>query len=216
MSGGSPDTTIKDTPEQKALAKVAAEEWNYAQEVLAPLQDLYMEQVDDFTSQDRKDYVTGKSNLGAQNAIGQGSSELVTNATANGLDMSSGKFKSALSDSVTDTAAIGGEVASRGLMDLEKGKAQGLQNVVAIGAGQETQAIAGLSDISSLSAQTARSDAYNAFNRNSANLQTLGTVAGAGANYYMNSMQPATTATQMMTQDGGGAMVDNGNDWGNF
>lgn len=196
MSGGSPDTTIKDTPEQKALAKVAAEEWNYAQEVLAPLQDLYMEQVDDFNSEDRKDYVTGKANLGAQNAIGQGSSELVTNATANGLDLGSGKFKSALSDSVTDTAVIGGEVASRGLMDIEKGKAQGLQNVAAIGAGQETQAVAGLSDISSLSAQTARSDAYNAFNRNSANLQTLGTIAGAGANYYMNSTPPAIGSNQ--------------------
>lgn len=216
MSGGSPDTTIKDTPEQKALAKVAAEEWNYAQEVLAPLQDLYMEQVDDFNSEDRKDYVTGKANLGAQNAIGQGSSELVTNATANGLDLGSGKFKSALSDSVTDTAAIGGEVASRGLMDIEKGKAQGLQNVAAIGAGQETQAVAGLSDISSLSAQTARSDAYNAFNRNSANLQTLGTIAGAGANYYMNSTPSVTTATQMRSTDGGGAMVNNGNDWDNF
>lgn len=190
MSGGG-DTEIKDTPEQKALAKVAAEEWNYAQEVLAPLQDLYMKQVDEFNSQERKDFVTGRANIGAQNAIGQGSSELVTNATANGLDLGSGKFKSALSESVTDTASIGGEVASRGLMDIERGKVNGLQNVVAIGAGQETQAISGMTDIAALSAQTARSDAYNAFNRNSANLQTLGTIAGAGANYYMNSTPSA-------------------------
>ena len=35
MSGGGGDNEVKDTPEQKYLAKVAAEKWNFAQKELA-------------------------------------------------------------------------------------------------------------------------------------------------------------------------------------
>lgn len=217
MSGsGGGDTEIKDTPEQKALAEVGAEEWNYAQETLAPLQDMYMEQVDSLDSQERKDYISGNANIGMQNAIGHAGTELVSAGTANGLDLNSGKFKTALSDSMTETAAIGGDTAARGLIEQDKQKVMGLQNVVAIGSGQETQAIAGMADIADLSAQKAGNDAYNAFNRRSANLQTVGRIVGAGTSYYMNNQGAPVKASQMRMQDGGGAIANNGNNWEDF
>lgn len=188
MSGGGGDTNIKDTPEQRELAAVGAEQWNYAQQVLGPMQDLYINQVHNLDSADRQQYITGQTNLGMQDAMGEASGQMVTTASANGLDLGSGRVKSALSGGAMDAAIIGGDTSARALMEQDKQKVRGLQNVVAMGSGQQTQAIAGLSDITDLSAQTARSDAVNAFNRRSANLQTLGSLTGAGTAYYMNNL----------------------------
>ena len=58
--------------------------------------------------------------------------------------------------------------------------------------GEAGEAQAGLGSIASLNAANQRQDAFNSFNRQSANLQLLGTAAGAGAGLYMN--QPAAGA----------------------
>ncbi len=194
--GGGGDTEIKDTPEQKYLAKVAAEKWNFAQDNLAPLQNEYMQQVEQMDSPGRKAYIMGRANQGTQAAIGRGAEQLGSQAQAAGIDPSSGKFKGLMMDAATDAASAGGETAARALAEQDNQKALGLQNVLAIGSGQDTRALAGLTDMSSLSAQQARSDAYGAFNRRSANLNTLGTLAGAGTRYYLNQ-NPMQSANQM-------------------
>ncbi len=43
--GGGGSADIEDTPEQRHLAQVAAEKWNYAQQHLAPLENEYMQDV---------------------------------------------------------------------------------------------------------------------------------------------------------------------------
>jgi len=196
MSGGGGDTDIEDTPEQRYLAQVAAEKWNFAQDNLAPLQNEYMQQVEQMDSPGRKSYIMGRANQSTQAAIGRGAEQLGNEAQAAGIDPSSGKFKGLMMDATTDAASAGGEVAARALAEQDNQKALGLQNVLAIGSGQDTRALAGLTDMSSLSAQQARGDAYNAFNRRSANLQTLGTLAGAGTSYYLNQ-NPMKSASQM-------------------
>lgn len=214
MSGSSKNT-IEDTPERRMLAKVGAEQWNYAQETLAPLQNQYMAEVDQLDSAERKQYITGFANTGMQNAMGSVGSSAVTGATANGLDVGSGRVNGLMTDGYIDAAAASGDVAARALAEQDRQKVIGLQNVVAMGSGQQTQAVAGLSDISELSSSAARDSAQNAFNRRAANLQALGQIAGMGTSYYMNQPGP-TTASQMRLQDGGGQMVNNGNDWDNF
>lgn len=211
---GKGDNTIKDTPERRHLAQVGAEQWNYAQQTLAPLQDQYMAHVDTLDSAERKSYIEGQTNIGMQNALGSVTDNLVTTASAHGLDLGSGKTKGLMLDSFIDTAEIGGDTSARALFEQDRQKAVGLQNVVAIGSGQEARSMAGLADISEMSSNRARNDAVTAFNRRSANLQTLGSLAGAGTAYYMNN-QPVS-ATQMRMQDGGGAMVNNGNNWNDF
>ena len=51
--GGDSDNTVKDTPEQRYAAQVAAEKWNFAQSNLAPLEDQYMANVEDMDSDAR-------------------------------------------------------------------------------------------------------------------------------------------------------------------
>lgn len=185
--GGGGDNTVKDTPEQKYLAQVAAEQWNYAQEELAPLQNLYMNQVAEMDSPERKSYIQGRANLGTQSAVSDAVHSATAGGEVSGIDPSSGRFKLGVTEGVVNSAQSGGSVASQALFEQDSAKMLGLQNIVAMGSGQETQATAGLQDLSSISAENAQSDAYNSFNKNSANLQLLGNVAGMGTAYYTNN-----------------------------
>ena len=93
-----------------------------------------------------------------------------------------------MADYAGEKAQQGGETMGRAQFQQTTEKVRGLQNVVAIGSGQSGQAQNGLSDIASQSAADARQESATSFNRRSANLQLLGGIAGAGANFAMGKL----------------------------
>ena len=186
MSGGSSDNKVEDTPQMKYLAQTAAEGWNFSQENLAPLQRAYEDKVESMDDQGRKDYVAGKANLGQQSAMTDAVSSVTAGASSRGIDLNSGRVKGGLTDIAIGSAESGGNVAAQGLFEQDSQYIGGLQSLVDIGNGEQTQAVAGLSDVAGLAQSNARGDAVNSFNRRSANLQTLGTLAGAGLSYGLN------------------------------
>lgn len=198
--GGGGDNTVKDTPEQRQLAAVAAEKWNFAQGRLAPLEDAYMEQVGQMTDPSKMSYIRGRT----MQAQGQAASELTGQAgrqlQQGGIDPSSGRYQGAMTGLNLDLAQTGGDTLGRAQFEQENQQIQGMQNIVAIGQGQAGQAQAGLAGLASQSAADARSSAVNSFNRRSANLQLLGQVAGAGVNYGLGGMgggQPTNMYSEM-------------------
>lgn len=189
--GGGGDTTVKDTPEQRQLAQVAAEKWNFAQEKLAPLENAYMGSVGDMTSDANMSYIAGRTLQSQQQAVSDASQQVGLQLSQAGIDPSSGRAQSAMSGIALGGASAGGETLGRGQFEQENQQVRGLQNIVAIGQGQAGQAQQGLSSIASQSAVDARQTAANRFNRRSANLQLLGQAAGAGtANYLNQPSQP--------------------------
>lgn len=184
--GGGGDSKVKDTPEQRQLAQVAAEKWNYAQENLAPLENAYMESVGDMTSDANMSYIAGRTLQSQQQAVSDASEQAGMQLGEAGIDPSSGRYQTAMSDIALGGASAGGETLGRAQFEQENQQIQGLQNIVAIGQGESGQAQAGLSGVAAQSAQDARQTAANRFNRKSANLQLLGQVAGAGTASYMN------------------------------
>lgn len=184
--GGGGDSKVKDTPEQRQLAQVAAEKWNYAQENLAPLENAYMESVGDMTSDANMSYIAGRTLQSQQQAVSDASEQAGMQLGQAGVDPSSGRFQTAMSDIALGGASAGGETLGRAQFEQENQQIQGLQNIVAIGQGESGQAQAGLSGVAAQSAQDAQQTAANRFNRKSANLQLLGQVAGAGTASYMN------------------------------
>lgn len=199
--GGGND--IKDTPEQRYLAQVAAEKWNFAQEKLAPLEDRYIEHVGQMDSDANKAYIRGRTMQAQTQALGQGQAEYSKGLTRAGIDPSSGRFQGDVHGLSLDVAESGGETLGRAEFEQDNQKIQGLQNVVAIGQGQSGQAQAGLSRVAQESSADAVSEAVNKFNRRSANLQLLGGVAGATTRYGMENdwFTPAQPdAYQMNTQ----------------
>lgn len=181
--GGGGDNKVKDTPEQRHLAKVAAEKWNFAQEELAPLENAYMESVGKMTDPGRMSYLRGRTmqSLGrAQEGLGEEASGLMTQA---GIDPSSGRYQAEMGGIARDVGSAGGETLGRAQFEQENQQIGGLQNIVAMGQGEATQAQQGLSGIASQASQDAIGASTNAFNRRSANLQLLGQVAGGATRY---------------------------------
>jgi hypothetical protein len=202
MSGGGGDAEVKDTPEQRYAAQVAAEKWNYAQQALAPLENKYMEDVDKIDSAENSAYLRGVTNQASQQNLSKGLSQVDGQLAQGGINPNSGRFVATQGDFTEQQAAQGGETMGRAAFQQEAEKIKGLQNVVAIGSGQSTSAQNGLNDIASASAADARADETSNYNRRSANLQLLGSIAGAATSVGMNAYQsgafnaaPAAAAT---------------------
>ncbi|NWO10149.1 hypothetical protein HLV40_07030 [Chromohalobacter salexigens] len=185
--GGGSDNEIEDTPEQRQLAAVAAEKWNFAQEELAPLEDAYMESVGDMTDDGKMSYIRGRTMQAQQQSASELSDQAGQELQQGGIDPSSGRYQGAMTGLSLDTAEAGGETLGRAQFEQESQQVQGLQNIVAIGQGQSGQAQAGLAGLADQSAADARQSSANQFNRRSANLQLLGQVAGAGTAYGLDN-----------------------------
>ena len=196
MSGGGGGNEVKDTPEQRALAQVAAEKWNFSQENLAPLEDRYMASVDQMDSPSNMSYIRGRTMQGQARAQTQAQGQMETGMGRAGINPNSGRFQGEMGGLSTEIAQSGGDVLGRAQFEQDNQKIMGLQNITAIGQGQAGQAQAGLSRLAQESSNNAIGNAQNAFNRRSANLQLLGTVAGAGTRYGMQPSAPAPDATQ--------------------
>ncbi len=188
MSGGGSSKSSKpeDTPEQRYAAQVAAEKWNFAQAKLAPLENEYMNRVEDMGSAGRSSYIRGASNQSTMAGLGAAESQVGLQLAQGGINPNSGRWQGTQGDAGMQLAQAGGETMGRGLFQQQQEQLRGMQNIVAIGAGQEGQAQTGLNQIASTSAADARADATNSFNRRSANLQLLGNVAGAGTSYGLS------------------------------
>lgn len=185
--GGGGDSTVKDTPEQRYLAQVAAEKWNFAQEKLAPLENAYMESVNQMTDAGHMSYIRGRTMQAQQQAGSELADQAGQQLQQGGIDPSSGRYQGAMTGLNLDLAQSGGETLGRAQFEQENQQIQGMQNIVAIGQGQAGQAQAGLAGLADQSAADARQSAANQFNRRSANLQLLGQVAGAGAAYGLDN-----------------------------
>ncbi|MDY7116612.1 hypothetical protein RAN53_09640 [Halomonas sp. SSL-5] len=186
--GGGGDNKVKDTPEQRQLAAVAAEKWNFAQEKLAPLEDAYMESVAEMTDAGRMSYIRGRTMQGQQQAGSELNRQAGQQLQQGGIDPSSGRYQGAMQGLALGNAQAGGETLGRAQFEQDSQQIQGMQNIVAMGQGEATQAQAGLAGLADQAAADARQSSVNQFNRRSANLQLLGQVAGAGTAYGLDGM----------------------------
>ncbi len=187
MSGGGGDNKVEDTPEQKYLAQVAAEKWNFAQKNLAPLENEYMASVEQIDSEANKSYIRGRTMQAQAQAQSEFQTEFGKGLGRAGINPGSGRWQGDQTGLALDVAEAGGENLGRAEFEQDNQKILGLQNVVAIGQGQSGQAQAGLSRMAQESSSDAISDAVQSFNRRSANLQLVGTLAGAGTRYGMEN-----------------------------
>lgn len=134
--GGGDDNKVKDTPEQKYLAQVAAEKWNFAQEELAPLENEYMATVGRMDSEGNMSYIRGRTMQAQTQAQTRAQADLDKGLGRAGIDPSSGRWQGDQTGLALDVATAGGENLGRAQFEQDNQKILGLQNVVAIGQGQ--------------------------------------------------------------------------------
>lgn len=203
--GGGGSNKVKDTPEQRRLAQVAAEKWNFAQQELAPLENAFMESVGKMTDPGKMSYIRGRTMQAggqAQPGLSRQAGDQMTQA---GIDPSSGRFQAEMGGIARDVGSSVGGTLGRAQYEQQNEQVKGLQNIVAMGQGEATQAQLGVSGVASQAAADARGSAANAFNRRSANLQLLGNLAGAGTRYGLEGLNTGPSTNIYSELPGGGS-----------
>ena len=183
MGGGGGSTEVKETSAEKAQAAVAANQWRYYQNNLKQYEDLFMDKVDNLNNESNYDNVAGDAATQTSSAFGQARNDAATTMASQGIDPTSGKYQSTMKDLTNKQVSSQIDTVTKAQNDQSDKYVAGLQDVVAIGSGQEADALSGYSSLASSSAAKAASDAESAFNSHSALTNGLGTAAGMYAKY---------------------------------
>ena len=206
--GGGGSTEVKETSAEKAQASVAADQWSYYQNNLKQYEDLFMDKVDNLNNESNYDKVAGDAATQTSSSFGEARDKSATNLAASGVDPTSGKYQSTMKD-ITDKQSVSQlDTVNRAQNSQADKYTAGLSDVVAIGNGQEADALSGYSSLASSSAAKAASDAESAFNSHSALTNGLGTAAGMYAKYGLkDAISPTnngigTNSTQSAYQPG--------------
>lgn len=168
---------VEETEYQKELAKIAAEEWNRYQDVYVPVENAYIEQVKKMGDESNYDTVAGDVHNSFTSAFDQQRDNADRQLKAAGVDPSSGKAASTQNDLINTQMGAESQAVSAGQADTTRRYVGNLSNVVAMGKGQETQAVAGLQDIAAASGRRANQAAINKANQ----VSIPGALAGAAA-----------------------------------
>ncbi|BFI54100.1 hypothetical protein [Yersinia pseudotuberculosis] len=182
--GGSGSTEIKETSQEIAAAEIAGKQWQLYQNELKPMENLFISKVDAMNNESNYDDAAGTVNLGYQQEFGKARQQTATGLAASGVDPSSGKFQSALGDIQSDQVAGQIDTTNRAQTSQQDKYVAGLQDVVAMGAGQKADALSGYSNIANQSLSKATSDAQNSLSDRQAVGQLVGAVGGVSARSY--------------------------------
>ncbi|MDI3431716.1 hypothetical protein QLG02_15365 [Aeromonas sp. V90_14] len=196
--GGSNE--IKETEAQKAAADVATEQWNIYKSDLQQYEDVFMDKVDDLNSEREYDKLAGTAALGTAQSFGEARSGLADSLAAGGVDPTSGKYQSAMSNLETDQALSQTDTTNRAQSSQQDRHVAGLKDVVSIGAGQKAEALAGMGDVANTSLRKAASDAQTSFQSKQATAGLVGAVAGAGTAYGLGQLKaPAAVESRKIS-----------------
>lgn len=180
--GGS--TKVQETSAEKAQASVANEQWKYYQDNLKEYENLFMDKVDNLNNESDYTSVAGDAATQTSSAFGQARDDAATTMASQGIDPTSGKYQSTMKDITDKQSGSQLDTVNRAQNSQADKYTAGLSDVVAIGNGQEADALSGYSSLASSSASKAASDAESAFNSHSALTNGLGTAAGLYAGAY--------------------------------
>ena len=193
MAGGSDE--IKETEAEKAAAGVAKEQWDLYKSELSQYEDIFMGKVDDLNNESEYDKLAGTAALGSAQAFGEARQGLADNLAAGGVDPTSGKYQSAMDSLETNQALSQTDNTNRAQSSQQDKYVAGLKDVVSIGAGEKAEALAGYNSIANNSLSKAVNDAQVSQSNSAAMSGAVGTAAGMGLSYYMNTPSSAASAS---------------------
>lgn len=182
--GGSGSTEIKETAQELAAAEIAGKQWTLYQNELKPMENLFISKVDSMNNASKYDDAAGTVNLGYQQEFGKARQQAAMELAAGGVDPSSGKFQGTLQTLQSDQVAGQIDTTNRAQTSQQDKYVAGLQDVVAMGAGQKADALSGYSNIASQSLNKATSDAQKSLSDRQAIGQLVGTAGGLAARTY--------------------------------
>ncbi|HBJ7176182.1 TPA: hypothetical protein LDI53_002481 [Salmonella enterica subsp. enterica serovar Chincol] len=184
--GGGGSGEIKETSQQKAQAEIAMKQWRLYSDKLKPMENIFMADVDKLNNKDKYQNLAGVTNLGYQKQFGEVRHQAANQLAAAGVDPGSGKFQDTMND-ISGEQAIGQTDATNRVQSSQADKyVAGLQDVVALGAGQKADALQGYNSLAENSLRKAGMDAQAAYMRRQGKASLVGAGMGALAGYASN------------------------------
>ncbi len=188
--GGGDDPEVEQTPEERELAQIAREKWQYYGEQFAPLENEYMQRVSEYGQPSQEREVVGQAAQGIQTGIDEQTDKAVSNLTASGIDPSSGKFSNTLGALAGQQGQTAGSAMNKANLGLQQQELVGMQNLVSLGQGKSTSAQAGLSEGAQQSTSEAIRESVNEWKQSQAMENLVGQGIGMAASYGMNKFGP--------------------------
>lgn len=179
--GGGTDAP-EETQYSKELAAIAEKEWNKYQTQYVPVEDQYMASVEKMGEEQTYKDIAGDVATGYQKSFGEAAQEQSKQLSAAGVDPSSGKARAASGSLADAQASQTADATSKAQHNVTQAYTGEMSNILAMGKGQETQAIAGLQDISSAANRKAAQDAVT----KAGEASIPAAVAGAAGAYIAN------------------------------
>lgn len=196
---------VKETSYQKELAKTAANEWNRYQDVFVPVEDNYISQARSMGDESNYETVSGDVNKSFNSSYSKAGEDARKTLYSSGVNPASGKAVSVQNDLAEDQLARESQATSAGQHNATERYTGNLQNVVAMGKGQQTKSIGSLQDIASASGREASQAAFNRANEISYPAAAVGLGASAMA------ANPKWTKNAFSTVKGGLSNLVGGN-----
>jgi hypothetical protein len=173
-----------ETESEKAAADVAVQEHDFARE-MDFVKDEYETRVERLGKKEMQNAVTGRANVDAQKQTNIMAKQVSDGLTMNGIDPSSGRAVSTMTDVQTSSGEAVGNAKSQASFALDNSHLEGKNNRIAMALGEKTKAVAGLQDIAAGANKLAINKAHNKFNSNAANSEAVGTAVGMGSQAYL-------------------------------
>lgn len=152
---------VKETAYQKELAKTAANEWNRYQDVFVPIENIYKAQTQDMNDDSQYTKTAGNVNQSFNSSYSKAAEQTRLGLSSAGVNPASGKASAAQTELIEDGLGKENQATSAGQHNTTQRFTGNLQNVVAMGKGQEVRSMAGLNDIAAASGRAAENAARN-------------------------------------------------------
>lgn len=198
MDGGS----VKETPEQRALAEHASNLMADYRQRLLPVQQRMIEATKTMglEGSSTREAATGRAAADVEGRFGQAEQKLQAGLASSGTGVGSSKGKLALGGLSLDKAAAKGQNISISDQAVTNAYMQGLSTIAAMGRGERAQVSTGLAAQADMSAQQAAQDASLALGNRMGNAQLAGQAVGLG---FSKAMTPGGAGTVSEYSPGG-------------
>lgn len=180
--------SIDETPEQRELAEIAAERYDYFERDLKPVQQVYMDHAQKQNAASNYQRLAGTVKANTSNMLNEHLDGAESGMKAAGIDPTSGRYSATVGDAATRAADITADTVNRAQSQQQDNYMAGLGNVIAMGEKKATSAIDGLTDVAAKSADHAQQAVSSKLQRRSdaqTGLATLATV-GLDTAYHAN------------------------------
>lgn len=206
--GGEKNNEVKETEYEKVAAEIANKYWEIYDTELKQFEDTFIQRVDNFNAESNMADAKAAVDMGYNKAFSESREATAKGMSASGIDPTSGKFKSTMSDLSTEQAVGQSDTINRAQASEQDKYIAGLSDVVTMGMGEQANALASAGDVANMSLNEAKNDAFDDFNKRASNLQLAGAATGVGLRSYKEMSKPKG----MSLSDGASTMNRNNYD----